>query len=149
AGTYATFAADGMKRKPHFIAKVTNADGGTVAEGSTQAEPAFDSNSEKNAQIARNVTHSLEPVLTSSKLTCSGGQFCAGKTGTHELANQPGQNSHTWMAGYSAQISTAVWVGNKDGELALKDKTGAVVWGRTLPGSTWQKFMNAYLAGKK
>jgi membrane peptidoglycan carboxypeptidase len=50
------------------------------------------------------------------------------------------------MAGYTPQVSAAVWLGTDNGS-ALRDTAGAVL-DSTLPAQAWQKFMDEYLKGK-
>ncbi len=145
AAAYATFAADGIQRDSHLVAKVTTADDEVVYQPNGEDEPAFDPSEEKSKQIAGNVTKVLEPVLTYSNLTCAGGRDCAGKTGTHQ-SSEEGENAQAWMAGYSKSLSTAVWVGTPGAD-PIRNAAGAKIFGSGLPGEMWQKFMNAYHEG--
>jgi membrane peptidoglycan carboxypeptidase len=154
AGAYATFAANGTKRKPHLIARVLEQDGGKVVyEGdkSNEGKPAFDAtDADRNAQIARNVTESLL-APADGKAACGSGMVCAGKSGLYDCPKvenvRDGDICAAWMAGYTTQISTAVWVGGDKAE-GLKTKSGTAVAGNNLPGQIWQQFMNAYAQGK-
>ncbi len=155
AGAYATFAANGVRRIPHLVAKVTDpannngvvldqdvyASGGNLAFAPT--DPAV------NGMIARNVTEALLPAA--APFPCAEGRPCAGKPGLHGCFPIPGKSKKTdhcsgWMAGYTPQISTAVWLGT-DSDIPVQDNAGAPLGG-TLPGQTWQKFMNEYLKGE-
>ncbi|WP_425387947.1 transglycosylase domain-containing protein [Amycolatopsis nigrescens] len=149
AGAYATFAADGMRRQQHFVAKVTKPDGEVVLETPTEAKPAFSDTPEQSKQIAGNVTRSLQPVITHSKLRCANGHECAGKTGTQQ-ADDSKDNNQAWMAGYTPSISVASWVGTYGGpkEVIRDKKTGKSIYGSGLPAQLWQKFMDGYLKGK-
>jgi membrane peptidoglycan carboxypeptidase len=160
AGAYATFAANGTKRTPHIVAKVTDPnDNNRVVldlDGiNAGGEQAFSKNDpEENAKIARNVTESLIPVVANnSKLKCAEGRVCAGKTGTHGCAEVPNKtrksdNCAAWMVGYTPQISTAVWVGT-DENTPVRNKAGSAVFGSGLSGEIWKKFMDSYLKGKE
>ncbi|MCE7006879.1 hypothetical protein LWC34_29230 [Kibdelosporangium philippinense] len=152
AGAYATFAANGAKRAPHIVATVkVSSDGDKLVwsgDESTVAKPAFSrSDVSENAKIARTVTESLLPA----GLPCAENRPCASKPGDHGCSlTQKTTNEDScaaWMTGYTPQISTAVWFGSDDNS-ALKDKTGAAVTGKGLPGQVWQRFMNDYLKGK-
>jgi membrane peptidoglycan carboxypeptidase len=154
AGAYATFAAEGIQRDTHFVAKLTNSSDETAFEYQDQGKSAFDPDQAKSKQIADNVTASLEPVIKHSKLTCPKGHECAGKTGTQQYEMQPGDkssyaddNAQTWMVGYTPSVATAVWVGG-DGNKPLHDKSGKPLFGATIAGPTWQDFMDKYLNGK-
>ncbi|ONI72858.1 hypothetical protein ALI144C_43485 [Actinosynnema sp. ALI-1.44] len=161
AGAYATFASGGTKRTPHIVSKVTNPNDGdkVIWDGDKSvgaATLAFDKNDPgKNAQIARNVTESLIPVIQTTKngqFKCAEGRECAGKTGTHGCDYREGKttksdNCAAWMVGYTPQISTSVWVGSDDNS-ALKNKSRGPVYGSGLPSEIWKKFMDSYLKGK-
>jgi membrane peptidoglycan carboxypeptidase len=152
ASAYATFAADGMYRKPHIVAQVEWPDKSVYWSPKPVEKPAFDANdATHNHQIARNVTESLKPVLESSDLECDDGRECAGKTGTHQMGGTE-DNAKAWMVGYTPQISAAVSMGaenDKGRQLPLRNEDGGIVYGSGLPGAIWQKFMNDYLAKAK
>ncbi|MBE1499751.1 membrane peptidoglycan carboxypeptidase [Amycolatopsis lexingtonensis] len=155
ASAYATFAAGGVQRDRHFVQKVTNANGETAYEAKLRSIDAFaDNDTQKSAQIAGNVTAALAPVIPFSKLSCPAGHECAGKTGTQqhtpqndEPASAANANSQTWMVGYTPSVSAAVWVGS-DGDKALRGPGGAPLFGSTLAGPIWDRFMQLYLSGR-
>jgi membrane peptidoglycan carboxypeptidase len=155
ASGYATFAAGGVQRDRHFVQKVTNANGETAYEAKDRSADAFaDNDAAKSAQIAGNVTAALAPVIQFSRLTCPAGHECAGKTGTQqhtpqndEPASAANANSQTWMVGYTPSVSAAVWVGS-DGDKALRGPGGTPLFGSTLAGPIWDRFMQLYLTGK-
>jgi membrane peptidoglycan carboxypeptidase len=152
ASAYGTFAADGTRRAPHLVAQVLNADGTVRWTAPDEEKAAFDSaSSDKNHQIARNVTESLKPVIEYSNLKCPGEQECAGKTGTHQFGSTE-DNAKAWMVGYTPQISTAVSMGAetpKGKQVPLKNAEGGIVYGSGLPGQIWQEFMERYLENVK
>ncbi|WP_410562969.1 transglycosylase domain-containing protein [Amycolatopsis sp. cmx-4-61] len=154
AAGYATFAAEGMQRQAHFVAKLTNGqDEVEFDESKYQAKPAFDSDAQKTAQIAGNVTTALGPVIAHSKLDCPPGHQCAGKTGTQQYDPRDGdpaayrdRNAQTWMVGYTPSVSAAAWVGG-DGNVPLHDNKNKPIFGSTISGPIWEKFMKDYLDG--
>jgi membrane peptidoglycan carboxypeptidase len=141
ASAFATFAADGMLREPYVVAKVTAADGRVLYDHATttgkQAVP---------QQVARNVTESMKDVPASGSIAVSGGRAQAGKTGTVQHPTLDGQNKDAWMVGFTPSVATAVWVGTDTSE-PIKNAQGRPVFGRMLPGSIWQSYMNAALRG--
>jgi membrane peptidoglycan carboxypeptidase len=155
ASAYATFAAGGVQRDRHFVLKVTNPNGETAYEARDRSTDAFaDNDPGRSAQIAGNVTAALAPVIPFSRLSCPAGHECAGKTGTQqhtrqndEPASAANANAQTWMVGYTPSVSAAVWVGG-DGDKALRGPTGAPLFGSTLAGPIWNRFMQLYLTGK-
>jgi len=58
-----------------------------------------------------------------------------------------GQNNDAWTVGYTPSVSTAVWVGTDDNS-PIKTSGGGPIYGRMVPGSIWQQFMNAALRNK-
>ncbi|WP_290058054.1 transglycosylase domain-containing protein [Amycolatopsis solani] len=154
ASAYATFAANGQQRDRHFVQKVTNAQSEVAWEAQTEAKAVFDSDSDKSRQIAGNVTEALKPVIGFSKLKCPNGHECAGKTGTQQHTKVAGEpawaanaNSQTWMVGYTPSVSVAAWVGG-DGNKPLHGKNNSPIYGSTIAGPMWQKFLSLYLTGK-
>ncbi|HWD04549.1 MAG TPA: transglycosylase domain-containing protein [Amycolatopsis sp.] len=156
ASAYATFAANGQQRDRHFVLKVTNSQNEVAYEAPPQTgKSAFaDGDPELSKEIAGNVTDTLEPVIGFSKLKCPAGHECAGKTGTQQHTKRPDEpawaadaNAQTWMVGYTPSVSVAVWVG-ADGDQDLHGKGTTPIFGSTIAGPLWQKFMDSYLAGK-
>ncbi|WP_439386392.1 transglycosylase domain-containing protein [Amycolatopsis lexingtonensis] len=154
AAAYATFAANGQQRDRHFVQKVTNAQNEVAWEAATDAKAVFDSDADKSRQIAGNVTEALKPVIGFSKLKCPNGHECAGKTGTQQHTKVAGEpawaanaNSQTWMVGYTPSVSVAAWVGG-DGNKPLHGKNNSPIYGSTIAGPMWQKFLSLYLTGK-
>ncbi|HEX7304949.1 transglycosylase domain-containing protein [Lentzea sp.] len=153
ASAYATFAARGVYRQPFFIQKITGPDGTLLYQHADKPISAFDPDQTKSQDIADNVTDVLKEIPTSSNIKCAENRECAGKTGTHELSESAGQgaglNSKAWMVGYTPSISAAVWVGRNEGNLPIRDKAGANIFGSGVPGKIWQAFMNKALAGSQ
>ncbi|NUT49862.1 MAG: penicillin-binding protein, partial [Saccharothrix sp.] len=146
ASAYATFAARGIYHQPFFISKITNSEGKAVYQHVDVTRQAFDPDPQMNQDIADNVTESLKPVLTYSKIPCAARE-CAGKTGTHELPDNANQNSKAWMVGYTPSLSASVWLGRDEGNVALQDNKGNPIFGGGLPGQIWKKFMDKALEG--
>ncbi|MGW0517700.1 transglycosylase domain-containing protein [Crossiella sp. NPDC003009] len=160
SAAYATFANDGMKFEQHFVAKVTDAAGNVKYQFDKAAKPAFDqSDTQRNTDIARNVTEALKPVAGYSRLPLDKNRPSAAKTGTHQYEKEKGSshNSRAWMVGYTPSVSTAVWVGTDYNEILKgrwNSQTGRLVapkdmYGKDEPGAVWKEFMDAYLNGTK
>ncbi len=141
ASGYGTFAADGQRFDPHIVQKVTAADGRVLLDRTTTpvaGQAVF------AQQLARNVTESMLDVAGTSGFALSG-RLAAAKTGTNQLG-ETRDNRDAWTVGYTPSLSTAVWVGTDKSD-PIRTRSGAVVYGRTLPGPIWQAFMNAALKG--
>lgn len=147
ASAYATFAARGTYHEPFFISKITNPEGKAVYQHIDVSRPAFDPNPQKNEDIADNVTEALKPVVKASPSLICAGRECAGKTGTHELPDDASQNSKAWMVGYTPSLAASVWMGQEQGNVALKNAQGNPIFGSGLPGQIWKKFMDKALEG--
>ncbi|HEY3893811.1 MAG TPA: transglycosylase domain-containing protein [Pseudonocardiaceae bacterium] len=146
ASAYATFADDGMRRAPFFIRKYTNSHGSIEYEHVDKPQQAFDqADTQRNSQLARNVTATLTDVARSSQIPLAGGRQVAAKTGTHQLG-ETGENAAAWTVGYTPSISTAVWVGDP-ANTAIKNRNDSDIFGRGVPGLIWQRFMDSYLKG--
>jgi membrane peptidoglycan carboxypeptidase len=141
ASAYSTFAADGLYHAPHMITRVETSDGRVLYDGGTSlGEQRID------PTVARNVTESMLNVASSSLIPLSGGRQVAAKTGTVQ-SRVEGQNNDAWTVGYTPSFSTAVWVGTDDNS-PIKTSAGTPIYGRMVPGSIWQQFMNAALRNK-
>ncbi|MQA15967.1 MAG: penicillin-binding protein [Pseudonocardiaceae bacterium] len=146
ASAFSTFANDGMRNEPFIVKEYVNAEGTTVYQHEADPGQALDPDDEQhNTQLARNVTATLTRVAASSGFPLDGGREVAAKTGTHQLGDT-GNNSAAWTVGYTPSISTAVWVGDP-AHTPLVNASGGDVFGKGLPGSIWQRFMNDYLEG--
>ncbi|HET6503535.1 MAG TPA: transglycosylase domain-containing protein [Amycolatopsis sp.] len=149
---YATFANNGMYLPVHFVTKVVDRNGNPFYQFTTPPKPAFSPDPQTNASIARTITESMTDVATSSGDGLDGNRPNGAKTGTAQF-NETTHNSEAWMVGYTPQVATAVWFGNKKQPAPIYGNyhngrgpaTGYDVYGREEPGYIWQAYMNAYL----
>ncbi|HST64395.1 MAG TPA: transglycosylase domain-containing protein [Mycobacteriales bacterium] len=136
---FGVFATGGTLHPAHFVDKVIDSGGKVVYSHEDEAKQVLDS------KVANDVTYAMKPVAAASLDPLDDGRDSAAKTGTQQYLDTGG-NSDAWMVGFTPKVSAAVWVGT-DKPQAMKTVQGREVYGRTLPGGTWQKFMNAYLDG--
>jgi len=136
---YGVFAAGGVLHPAHFVAKVVDSTGKVVYQHEDKASRALD------PKVANDVTYSMKPVAAASEDPLADGRESASKTGTQQYLDTGG-NSDAWMVGFTPKVSAAVWVGT-DKPQAMTTVQGNQVFGRTLPGLTWQRFMNNFLTG--
>ncbi|WP_163791948.1 transglycosylase domain-containing protein [Mycolicibacterium chitae] len=144
ASAYATLAASGVYRAPHFVQKVVNADGDVLFDAGGQ-----DNSGEQriDESVADNVTSAMQPIASySNGHGLAGGRASAAKTGTHQLGDT-GDNRDAWMVGYTPSLSTAVWVGTTQGNKPLKNQWGGSVYGSGLPSDIWKDTMDGALQG--
>jgi membrane peptidoglycan carboxypeptidase len=125
ANAMATFAADGLRAKVHFVRSVSLAGKARYAE----TLPAPDQSRILNRQQIADFDY----TLTVGNI--------AMKTGTWEYNNRTDQNAHAWSIGYDSTLATAIWVGNGKDEQAITDKTGATIWGSGLPSQILRKVL--------
>ena len=123
---YVPFANGGYAAKPHVIARVKSVDGKALYEHpSVKATQIIDPlyvgmmNSMMTDTLSRG---------TGRKAAIAGWQ-AAGKTGTSN------ESRDAWFVGYTANLTTGVWLGNDDSK-PTKRMTGG-----TLPAQIWNRFM--------
>jgi membrane peptidoglycan carboxypeptidase len=135
ASAYATLANDGVYFAPHLVERVTTASGEVLYDHATeQGEQRID------PVVARNVTEAMRDVPDYDGVQLSGGRDAAGKTGTVQ-GSEENQNNDAWMAGYTPQASTVVWVGTDD-NTPIMTSDRRPVYGHGLPSEIWKTFMD-------
>ncbi|EOM76950.1 transglycosylase domain-containing protein [Rhodococcus rhodnii] len=145
ASAYATLAASGTYRAPHFIEKVVTADGNVLLDRSQEQEQ-IQGEQRIDEAVADNTTAAMAPIAAYSRgHALAGGRPSASKTGTAQLGDT-GMNKDAWMVGYTPSMSTAVWVGTPDGE-PLVNSYGGSIYGSGLPSDIWKSAMDASLRG--
>lgn len=133
AQAYATLAANGKYTPAHFITSIRDSNGSSVYD--VKANPKALPTQAFEAAQAQLVTQSL---VTGPGL--DGGRPVAAKAGSTQFLDTA-DNSDAWAVGYTPQVVTAVWVGHRKDLAPMKE-------GVDVPTGIWQKYMNAYLAGK-
>lgn len=144
ASAYATIAASGVYRAPHFVQKVVNSKGEVLFDAGAQ-----DNSGEQRISkaVADNVTAAMQPIAGwSNGHNLAGGRPSAAKTGTNQLGDT-GANRDAWMVGFTPSLSTAVWVGTVNGDKPLVNQWGGPVYGSGLPSDIWKATMDGALEG--
>jgi membrane peptidoglycan carboxypeptidase len=134
ANGLATFAAEGLRAKAHFVTKVMKGNDLVYAE----TLPSPNQPRVFSQQNSNDLTYALSQV-SSAKVNI--GWDTAGKTGTWEFSQTSTENADAWMVGFSKKLAAAVWVGNKAELHPLRDKNNSIIYGAGVPASIWQKFM--------
>ena len=125
ADAYGTLASGGVHFAPTILAKVVFPDGSSLNFGDPPHKQVF---SDGEAYAATKV---LQTVIQSGTGTSADyGCPAAGKTGT---ANNM---DNAWFVGYTPQLSTAVWVGYPQGNIAMADGFGGA-----LAAPIWHDYM--------
>ncbi|MDX1509804.1 MAG: PBP1A family penicillin-binding protein [Nitriliruptorales bacterium] len=126
AAAYATLAANGSRSTTHLVTRVVDLRGDVIWEPELQTEQAM---SPGDAAL---VTDVLRDVVSSGTgRSASIGRPQAGKTGTTN------DNRNVWFAGYTPQLSAAVWIGNLD-----NSPTDGLTGG-SVPAQVWADAMAA------
>jgi membrane peptidoglycan carboxypeptidase len=112
ANAYAAIANQGTYCEPIIIDKFIADDGTEIPGQDAHCSPSL-----VTPAVANTAAYAMEAVVTSGTARASNphdGTPYIGKTGTTNDA------IHTWMAGSSTRVSTAVWVGNIDGKQSMR-----------------------------
>jgi penicillin-binding protein 1A len=125
AGAYAAFASNGWYSDTSLVVQVTDSSGNMIWDNRPKPRLVLD----PWATAALNDT--LQGVITrGTGKNAAIGRPAAGKTGTTSSERD------IWFAGFTPQLSTAVWVGNDDYTTLGRGATGgtvvAPIWGRFM-----------------
>ncbi|GIE89854.1 transglycosylase domain-containing protein [Actinoplanes regularis] len=137
ATVYATLAGNGVRHQRHFVQSVAGADGSGYSEpdsGTVALTP----------QIAADVSTVLRAVVNENGFTP--GRPAAAKTGSQQWRDTA-DNQDAWMAGYTPELATVVWLG-KATPGPLRDAAGKPVEGETIPARIWRDFTRSALLGR-
>ena len=133
-GAYSVFPNDGIRIEPHYIRKVTQADGLPLDEQPPQVDEVI------SVETARTMMQFLQAVVQHGTAAQAGVQLkhpLGGKTGT--------TNDYTdaWFLGFSPSVTCGTWIGFDDRRSLGEKETGARA---ALP--MWIEFMRAAIANK-
>jgi penicillin-binding protein 1A len=139
ASAFGVFAARGLRAEPTPVLKITQRDG-TVLEDNTIQDRTTRVLEEP---VADNMTKVLQGVIEGGTGTAANiGRPAAGKTGTSE------EYQNAWFVGYTPVLSTAVWMGHKEGNISMRGVHGvATVTGGSWPARMWHDFMTEAMKG--
>jgi membrane peptidoglycan carboxypeptidase len=139
---FATLADGGKRNDPFLVQKATASDGEVVYTHHGSPKQAIDK------RVANDVTLTLKPIAAWSNDPLANGRQSAAKTGTEGISKAGStDNSDAWMVGFTPQVSASVWVGTGLSK-PIFNAAGLPLYGADLPGKTWKRFMDLYLAGK-
>jgi penicillin-binding protein 1A len=143
AGAYSTLANRGLRVSPVLVTRISRADGTVLFSHEHRQTKVLE------AGVVDTVTSILEQAV--ERGTGTRAQLdrpVAGKTGTTN------DNKDAWFAGYTAELTTAVWVGFPEVGADQKvipmrpPNTPISVTGGSYPAEIWRHFMDAVLTGR-
>jgi len=138
ATVYGTFAGGGVRHHRHFVESVAGPGGRRLWKAEPQARNALDQ------AAAADVTSVLAAVVQKNGIAPD--RPAAGKTGTQQWGNTS-DNQDAWMAGYTPELASVVWIGKGDPG-PIRDKGGKAIEGDTLPAQLWKAFTQEALRGR-
>jgi membrane peptidoglycan carboxypeptidase len=138
ASAYGTLANGGVLNKPVAITKIVGSDGEVIYEHKPAGQAVL------TPQIAWAATDLLMGVIRggTGRRAAISGREVAGKTGTAQ------NYQDTWFCGYTPQLSTAVWMGQIEGAIPMRNVHGQRAFGGTFCAPIWRAFMVRALAGQ-
>jgi len=132
-GAYSAFPNDGIRIEPHYIRRVSAADGSPLQQKTPEVHEAV------SLEIARQMMILLQAVTQhgTAAATASMKHAFGGKTGT--------TNNYTdaWFIGFSPSITCGTWIGFDDRQSLGEKETGAKA---ALP--MWMDFMKVAIADR-
>ncbi|GGT38535.1 transglycosylase domain-containing protein [Streptomyces purpureus] len=143
ATAYAAFANRGTYCTPTAIESIKTPDGKRLDVPQTSCSKAM------NERTADTINTLLRGVIDSGTGQQAGlsSRDSAGKTGTTD------ERKNAWFAGYTPNLSSAVWVGSPSQQVSMERITiggeyHAQVFGGQVPGPIWKDAMNGALSGQ-
>ena len=132
-GAYTVFPNDGIRIEPHYIRKVTEADGVPLDAKAPQVTEVISLETARQMMILLKAVTTYGTAAAAAKLNHPFG----GKTGT--------TNDYTdaWFIGFSPSVTCGTWIGFDDRQSLGPKETGAQA---ALP--MWMDFMKAAIEGK-
>jgi penicillin-binding protein 1A len=130
ASAYATLANGGVYVEPTIIKRILDSDGNVIWEAAPKTNQAL------SPGVAYDATRVLIANVQSGTGTRAAiGRPAAGKTGTTT------DWTDAWFVGYTPHLSTAVWMGDPDAQVPMKNVHGISVTGGSFPAIMWREFM--------
>jgi penicillin-binding protein 1A len=131
--SFSVFPNDGIRIQPHYIRKVTQADGLPLDEPAAQVSEVI------SVDTARTMMQFLEAVTRM-------GTGAAAAQLKHPLGGKTGTTNDftdAWFIGFSPSVTCGTWIGFDNRQTLGEKETGAKA---ALP--MWMDFMRAAIAGK-
>lgn len=137
AAAYTTIANSGVYREPHLIDRVLDSDGTVLWDSATHASRAVDA---WPRPVGQDVSYVLQQAYDADPAVRIGRPAAIKSGGLRD----PQGRSDAWLAGYTPQLATVVWVGSRVPERG-KTSGSTDVRGSGVPGAIWRDYMVAAL----
>ncbi|AOZ71973.1 hypothetical protein BK816_00590 [Boudabousia tangfeifanii] len=143
ARAYATLADNGKQCKLQSVLEVKDAQGKVLFTAKPECEQVIPEKVAKQVTLVLNKTNDSYRRYGYADI----GRPAASKTGTTN------NNTDGWLVGYTPQLSTAVWMGNSQGLVPMRDvningRWWREVFGADQPATAWARFMSIAMEGK-
>ena len=140
AAAYAPFANGGIFYAPYFIERISDQRGAIIYQHEDSGSRVL---SAQNAYLMTSLLKTVTASGTGSRLSGAGTPV-AGKTGTVNMTG--GGNRDAWMAAYTPEVSTAVWMGYDEPD--ARHRLPNSVSGGTNPATLARNFLKAYYTNR-
>lgn len=137
ASAYGTLANGGTRVAPGGIVEVTDDTGRLVYKPSRPGASAVE---RKVAVQASLMLHDV--VEQGTGVAAKTTVWAAGKTGTTQSYRD------AWFVGYAGDLTTAVWVGHRAGQIDMLNVHGIKVTGGSFPAQVWRAYTERALAAE-
>ena len=139
SSAFGVFAARGLRAEPTPVLKITQRDGSVMEDNTVEDR----TTRVLEEPVADNMNKVLTGVIEGGTGTAAKiGRPAAGKTGTSE------EYQNAWFVGYTPVLSTAVWMGHKEGNISMRGIHGVgTVTGGSWPARMWHDFMIEAMKG--
>ncbi|GGL00274.1 transglycosylase domain-containing protein [Mangrovihabitans endophyticus] len=128
ASVYATFAAGGIRHRRHFVTSAAGPDGAPRWRLHAAGARVL------SANAAADVSAVLHAVVQAGQARPD--RPAAGEAGSQQWGDTH-DNQDAWMAGYTPQLATAVWLG-RSVPGPIRDRDGEPIEGGTVPARLWR-----------
>jgi penicillin-binding protein 1A len=133
-----TLSNEGVHKEPYYVEFIDDAEGNRVHTHFDAGDQVLD------REVALETVDILKGTISygtgRQRAPLADGRPAFGKTGTQQ------DNTNAWFAGGTAQLATAVWVGDPDAYTPMVSIRGfefSKVQGGTYPALIWKNYMDA------
>jgi penicillin-binding protein 1A len=130
ASAFASIPNGGDYTPAYLVDRIEDRQGEVIYEHEPDSTPVV---SDMNACFANQILEENVKSGTGTRARLPQ-QPAAGKTGTTE------ENYDAWFVGFTPYLTTAVWMGNPNGQVSMANLGGVANFGGTYPAMIWKAF---------